>query len=48
MRTGNAIITTRHNYLEEIITSKNGILIPTHSVEEIIDAVSLLFSDRKS
>lgn len=46
MRTGNAIITTKHNYLHEIIDSKNGRLISCHSTEEILDALISLLGDQ--
>lgn len=45
MRTGNAIITTKHNYLGEIINQRNGCLIAKHSVREIVDATKFLIND---
>lgn len=45
MRTGNAIITTKHNYLGEIINQSNGRLIAKHSVREIVDATKFLLND---
>ena len=38
MSTGNAIITTRHNYLEELVTEENGNLIKTKSAKAIYTA----------
>ena len=46
MRFGNAIITTNHNYLEDIINHKNGKLIEIKSSEGIVNAVNDLFLDR--
>lgn len=46
MRLGNAIVTTNHNYLPEIISSNNGFLVSKNSSEDIIDKVSLLLSDQ--
>jgi glycosyltransferase involved in cell wall biosynthesis len=47
MRTGNAIITTKHNYLDMLVSKKNGVLISTHSTEEIISATEQLLDDPK-
>lgn len=41
MRCGNAIITTRHNYLEYIVNEDQGKLIPIKSADAIEDAVVL-------
>lgn len=38
MRTGNAIISTHHNYIPEILNEKNGILVSKYSVEELTEA----------
>lgn len=43
---GNAIITTNHNYLKDVIESKNGALIKTKSFNDIVDNVTLLFQDK--
>lgn len=43
MRTGNAIITTRHNYLQYLISESNGLLIDIKSPKKIIKAVSKLY-----
>jgi len=45
MKTGNAIITTKHNYLGQIINQRNGCLIAKHSTGEIVDATKLLIND---
>lgn len=43
MATGNAIITTKHNYLDKIISKENGKIIQPKSNEEIICAIKDLF-----
>lgn len=45
MRTGNAIITTRHNFLPEIVKPENGILVTPKSSHEIADAIEQLLQD---
>lgn len=45
MRTGNAIISTKHNYIPEIISSKSGLLVNKRSVLELVDAQQYLISD---
>jgi glycosyltransferase involved in cell wall biosynthesis len=45
MRTGNVIITTRHNYLKYLISESNGSLIDIKSPKKIIKAVSKLFDN---
>lgn len=45
MATGNAIITTSHNYLEYITSEKNGAIIPIKDEAEIIRNVERLFKD---
>ncbi|MEI6864950.1 glycosyltransferase family 4 protein [Flavicella sp.] len=42
---GNAVITTNHNYLKDVVSSKNGFLVKTKISEEIISCVRLLLSD---
>ena len=46
MRFGNAIVTTSHNYLSDIISVKNGRLIPVKSSSALIDAVLSLFLNK--
>lgn len=46
MRTGNAIITTNHNYLPQIIKSQNGLIVETHSAESIIKGIEFLLQDQ--
>lgn len=47
MRAGNAIITTNHNYLPDIVRPRNGVVIEPKSSEEIIKAVEYLFEDEE-
>lgn len=47
MRFGNAIVTTNHNYLSDIIKKENGQLINTKSSSDLIKKLKLLFSDSK-
>ena len=47
MTSGNAIVATKHNYLEEFLSTKNGMLIPPKSVPAIVDAVKKLFESPK-
>ncbi len=47
MRTGNAIITTKHNYLEELISEENGTLIKAKSAQEIFKASKRLMENKK-
>ena len=46
MATGNAIITTKHNYLEKIISEKHGITIQKRDYGEIISSIKKLFKDQ--
>ena len=46
MRAGNAIVTTRHNFLPSLVKPENGILVNPHSVPEIAEAIETLLSDR--
>ena len=48
MATGNAIITTSHNYLEYIISKDNGVIIPIKEKNEIVRNVEQLFNDGTS
>jgi glycosyltransferase involved in cell wall biosynthesis len=45
MRTGCAIITTRHNYLGDIIKPKNGILVDIKDVDSLVDALERLITN---
>ena len=47
MRTNNVIITTKHNYLGELIGKKNGFLIKPKSSEEIFFSVKKIFEDEE-
>ncbi len=44
MRFGNAVITTNHNYLSDIVNDKNGKLVNKKSSAEIVNTVKYLFS----
>jgi glycosyltransferase involved in cell wall biosynthesis len=48
MATGNAIITTSHNYLEHIISKDNGVIIPIKEKNEIVRNIEQLFNDGAS
>lgn len=43
---GNAIVTTKHNYLPYILNSKNGFLIDIKSSKQIIESIMSLFEDK--
>lgn len=47
MTTGNAIITTNHNYLKYIITSENGSIIPIKEINQIVKNVNYFFDNKK-
>jgi len=47
MRTGNAIIATRHNFLPGIVKPANGILVEPRSGRAIADAILTLVSDKE-
>lgn len=47
MRTNNVIISTNHNYLDELVSEKNGFLIKPESFEEIFIAVKKIVEDDK-
>ena len=47
MATGNAIITTRHNYLEKIISEKQGGTIKIKDSSQIVSLIKKLFSDQQ-
>ena len=45
MATGNAIVTTAHNYLKYIVSNNNGAIIPIKNEKEIMESVLRLFGD---
>jgi len=45
MRTGTAIVATRHNFIPAIIGPQNGILVEPHAARAIAEAVSSLLED---
>lgn len=47
MRFGNAIVTTNHNYLSDIINKENGRLIPVNSSSALIENILSLFLNKK-
>jgi glycosyltransferase involved in cell wall biosynthesis len=47
MRCGNAIVTTEHNYLTEIISKKNGAIVPIQNPSSIASVVLDLLADMK-
>lgn len=47
MATGNAIITTKHNYLEKIISEKQGGTIKIKDSSQIVSLIKKLFSDQQ-
>lgn len=46
MRTGNAIVTTNHNYLPSIVKPSNGVIIEPHSYEAIVDGIVTLLQNK--
>lgn len=46
MRFGNAILTTNHNYLSDIINTNNGNLIPIKSSPDLVEKIRFLFLDQ--
>lgn len=46
MATGNAIITTEHNYLDKIVSKKNGIIIEPKNYKEIFNSVITLLNNQ--
>ena len=48
MRTGNAIITTDHNFLSEIVTKKEGLLVKPNDVESTYNAVKFFLDNPNS
>lgn len=46
MRTGNAIVTTDHNFLADIVTEKEGILVQPNDVPETLKAVKYLLDNQ--
>lgn len=47
MATGNAVITTKHNYLEKIISKKNGGTIKIKDSSQIVESIKKLFIDQQ-
>jgi glycosyltransferase involved in cell wall biosynthesis len=47
MASGNAIITTKHNYLEKIISKKHGETIQIKDARQIVDSIKKLFTDQQ-
>ena len=47
MATGNAIVTTKHNYLEKIISEKQGGTIKIKDSSQIVSLIKKLFSDQQ-
>ena len=47
MRTGNAIISTKHNYIPEIIEPKVGLMVNKKSIFELVEAQKLLIADEE-
>ena len=47
MATGNAIVTTKHNYLEKIISKKHGETIQIKDSIQIINSIKELFINQK-
>jgi glycosyltransferase involved in cell wall biosynthesis len=47
MASGNAIITTKHNYLEKIISEEHGGTIQKKDSSEIVSSIKKLFGDQK-
>lgn len=45
MRSGNVIVTTRHNYLPEIVSGRNGVLVEAGSSEAVENALNGLLSN---
>lgn len=47
MATGNAIITTKHNYLEKIISNEHGETIQIKDASQIVESIKKLFTDQQ-
>ena len=47
MATGNAIISTKHNYLEKIISKKHGATIQIKDSSQIVKSIKKLFTDQQ-
>lgn len=45
MRAGNAIVTTKHNYLMDMVTEKNGYLVPVKNAPSLATAIKELTAD---
>jgi len=48
MRFGNAIITTNHNYLTDVIGEENGFLVDVKSVDDLVLKLNVLLSDNEN
>lgn len=48
LRAGNYIIATRHNYIPQIITEKNGLLVQPNSIESLRIAFQNIFEQERS
>jgi glycosyltransferase involved in cell wall biosynthesis len=46
MRTGNAIVTTNHNFLPDIVSSKEGVLVEPNNFESTYKGVKYLLDNR--
>lgn len=46
MRFGNAIITTNHNYLSDIVNDENGFLVKTNSIMDLTEKINLLLLNK--
>ena len=47
MAASNAIVATNHNYISEVISSKNGVLVQKRSVEGLVDGIEFLINDKQ-
>ncbi len=45
MRSGNAIVSTNHNFLPSLVKPENGILVNQHSISEIAEAIETLLRE---
>ena len=48
MRSGNAIITTSHNFLQNIFSNKNGRIVKKQCTDELIEAFLKLIGDENN
>ena len=47
MAASNAIVATNHNYISEVVSSKNGVLVKKRSVEGLLDGIEFLINDKQ-